>query len=125
MSGEKCASCERPLGNVPSVRVNGKITCHTCRDAGVKLAPIVAIGAVASAACDAAWAMLIAVTRSEIGFAAVGVGYAVGCAASISSLRTWCASLPRAPRTSASTGYRPGSTRALPLPSLQPGYLAP
>jgi len=43
-----------------------------------KLGPAVAIGAVASAACGVAWALLIVLTRSEIGFAAVGVGYAVG-----------------------------------------------
>lgn len=87
--GIKCALCERPLVNEPLSSVNGKTTCAACRDAvlaeiaseadtSVKLAPIIAVGAVASAACGAAWAILIAVTKSEIGFAAVGVGYAVG-----------------------------------------------
>jgi hypothetical protein len=47
-------------------------------DAGLALAPVIAVGAVASAACGAGWALLIALTRSEIGFAAVGVGFAVG-----------------------------------------------
>lgn len=47
-------------------------------ESGVRLGPVIAVGAVASAACGAAWALLIAVTKSEIGFAAVGVGYAVG-----------------------------------------------
>jgi hypothetical protein len=88
MNEEKCALCERPLGNERN-RINGKTTCNSCRDAvlaeiasetdaSVKLAPVVAIGVVASAACGAAWALLIALTKSEIGFAAVGVGYAVG-----------------------------------------------
>lgn len=89
MNEEKCALCEKVLGTEPAARVNGRTTCAACRDAvlaeiasetdaGVKLAPIVAIGAVASAACGAAWALLIALTKSEIGFAAVGIGYAVG-----------------------------------------------
>jgi hypothetical protein len=89
MNEEKCALCERPFGNELNSVVNGKTTCLACRDAiiaeitseadaGVKLAPVIAIGAVASAACGAAWALLIAATKSEIGFAAVGVGYAVG-----------------------------------------------
>lgn len=89
MNEEKCALCERPLVNEPSGRVNGKTTCLSCRDAvlaeiaseadaSVKLAPVIAVGAVASAACGAAWALLIIVTKSEIGFAAVGIGYAVG-----------------------------------------------
>lgn len=88
MNEEKCALCEKPLGNERN-EVNGKQTCVSCRDAvlaeiasetdaGVSLGPVVAIGAVASAACGAAWALLIAATKSEIGFAAVGVGYAVG-----------------------------------------------
>lgn len=89
MTKTKCALCERALGNEPRSSINGKITCLACRDAvlaeiaseadtGVKLAPVIAIGAVAAAACGAAWALLIAVTKSEIGFAAVGIGYAVG-----------------------------------------------
>jgi len=89
MSEDKCALCERPLGDEPVSSVNGKKTCHACRDAvlaeiasetdaAVALAPVVSIGIVASAACGAAWALLIALTKSEIGFAAVGVGYAVG-----------------------------------------------
>jgi len=89
MNEEKCALCERPLVNEQSGLVNGKTTCLACRDAvlaeiaseadgNVKLAPVIAIGAVASAACGAAWALLIILTKSEIGFAAVGIGYAVG-----------------------------------------------
>ena len=89
MNDEKCALCEKPLGIEARGLVNGKTTCHACRDAvlaeiasetdaSVALAPVIAIGAVASAACGAAWALLIILTKSEIGFAAVGVGYAVG-----------------------------------------------
>lgn len=43
-----------------------------------KLASVAAVGAVAGAACGAAWALLLAATRKEIGFAAIGVGFAVG-----------------------------------------------
>lgn len=50
--------------------------------ADVKLGPIVAVGAVAAAACGAAWAILITMTQKEIGFSAVGVGYVVGRAVS-------------------------------------------
>ncbi|MEQ1919846.1 MAG: hypothetical protein ABL955_11660, partial [Elusimicrobiota bacterium] len=89
MNEDKCALCERPLGSEERGRVNGKTTCLACRDAvlaeiaseadgSVKLAPVIAIGTVASAACGAAWALLIILTKSEIGFAAVGIGYAVG-----------------------------------------------
>ncbi len=88
MNEDKCALCDKPLGE-ERAEVNGKRTCAACRDAvlaeiasetdaGVKLGPVIAVGAVASAACGAAWALLIAMTKSEIGFAAVGVGYAVG-----------------------------------------------
>lgn len=43
-----------------------------------RLWPVALVGLAAAAACGAAWALLIATTRSEIGFAAVGVGWAVG-----------------------------------------------
>lgn len=89
MNDDKCALCEKVLGGEPAADINGRKTCAACRDAvlaeiagetdaGVKLAPIIAIGAAASAACGAAWALLIVLTNSEIGFAAVGIGYAVG-----------------------------------------------
>ncbi len=45
-----------------------------------KPASVAAVGAAAGAACGAAWALLLAATRTEIGFAAIGVGYAVGFA---------------------------------------------
>jgi hypothetical protein len=53
-------------------------TSATETDDELKLAPVIAVGAMASAACGAAWALLIALSRREIGFAAVGVGFAVG-----------------------------------------------
>ena len=89
MNEAKCTLCDKALGSEPASSVNGRRTCGACRDAvlaeiasetdaAVKLAPVIAIGAAASAACGAAWALLIALTKSEIGFAAVGIGYAVG-----------------------------------------------
>ena len=88
MTDDKCALCDKPVGE-DRHDVNGKRTCLACRDAvlaevaaeaeaGVKLWPVIAVGAAASAACGAGWALLIALTKSEIGFAAVGIGYAVG-----------------------------------------------
>lgn len=45
-----------------------------------RLWEVTLVGAAAAAACGAAWALLIAVTGREIGFAAVGAGWAVGAA---------------------------------------------
>ena len=91
MDDLKCALCEKLLDSEPPSSVNGKRTCAACRDAvlaeisaeteaGVSLGPVIAVGVAASAACGAAWALLIELTQSEIGFAAVGVGWAVGWA---------------------------------------------
>lgn len=88
MTEAKCALCEKALGDERH-ELNGRKTCAGCRDAvlaeiaseddaGVRLLPVVAVGVAASAACGAAWALLIVTTHSEIGFAAVGVGWAVG-----------------------------------------------
>lgn len=91
-----CVLCAKPLPDAEAVLVNGKRACAACRDAvlaelakeneaGAKLAPAVAAGLAASVACGAAWAGLIALTGSEIGFAAVGVGWVVAHAVRLAS----------------------------------------
>jgi len=90
-----CVLCAKPVEDAAAVRVNGKRTCVPCRDAvlaelaressGVRLGPAVAAGAAAAVASGALWAVLIAVTEREIGFAAVGVGWAVAHAVRLAS----------------------------------------
>lgn len=91
-----CVLCAKPLPDAEAVLVNGKRTCAACRDAvltelakeneaGATLAPAAAAGVAAAFACGAAWAGLIALTGSEIGFAAVGVGWLVAHAVRLAS----------------------------------------
>jgi len=88
MNEAACALCAKSLGEERH-ELNGKPTCPACRDAvlaeiasendeSIKLLPVAAVGIAASAACGAGWALLIVLTNSEIGFAAVGIGWAVG-----------------------------------------------
>jgi hypothetical protein len=91
-----CVLCAKPLTDADAVLVNGKRTCAACRDAvlaelakeneaGARLAPAVLAGLAAAAACGAAWAGLIVLTGSEVGFAAVGVGWTVAHAVRLAS----------------------------------------
>lgn len=68
--------------------INGKKTCLACRDAILAEAARENVAGIpgkapwaaafgAAVACGAAWATLSALTGSEIGFAAVGIGWAV------------------------------------------------
>jgi hypothetical protein len=82
-----CVLCAKPVPDAEAAVVNGKRTCLPCRDAvlaelaresqGGRLGPAVAAGVGAAVACGALWAVLIVATGSEIGFAAVGIGWAV------------------------------------------------
>ncbi|MBI3566344.1 MAG: hypothetical protein HY079_14205 [Elusimicrobia bacterium] len=87
-SASVCVLCARAICARCAALVNGKTTCAACRDAvlaeiareaesGSTAAPAGA-GAAAAVGAGAAWAALSVLTGSEIGIAAVGVGWAVG-----------------------------------------------
>ncbi len=87
--------CAQPLSDADPVLVNGKRTCAACRDAVLaelaaesavgKYWPALAAGLAAAVACGALWAGIIVLTEREIGFAAVGVGWAVAHAIRLAS----------------------------------------
>jgi hypothetical protein len=88
-SAAACALCGRPICKHCRCVVNMKFTCASCRDqvvaelsaekAGVaRLPAAVGGGIVAAVLAGAAWAIIAVVTKMEIGFAAVGVGYLAG-----------------------------------------------
>jgi hypothetical protein len=93
--GLPCVLCARPLADADAVLVNGKRTCKACRDAvlaelatesaGGHFARAIGAGLAAAAACGALWALIIVLTEREIGFAAVGVGWAVAHAMRLAS----------------------------------------
>lgn len=90
-----CALCGKPVSGADSALLNGKTACPACRDAvlaelaaesaGGRFGAALAAGLAAAAACGALWAALIVLTEREIGFAAVGVGWAVAHAMRLAS----------------------------------------
>jgi hypothetical protein len=87
-SASVCVLCAKPVCARCAAVVNGKKTCGPCRDSvlaevarenagGEPLALPAAAGLAAALACGAAWAAIADLTGSEIGFAAVGVGWSV------------------------------------------------
>ena len=90
-----CVLCGKPAAGAEAALVNGKTTCLPCRDAvlaelsaeaaGGRFGRAVAAGLAAAVACGALWAGIIVLTEREIGFAAVGVGWAVAHAMRLAS----------------------------------------
>lgn len=106
-SASSCVLCLKAVCAKCWALVNGKKTCGACRDAvlaeiaqensdDVPLARSVGAGLTAALACGAAWALLGHVTGSEIGIAAVGVGWLVAQAIRLASERKRGARLFRA-----------------------------
>jgi hypothetical protein len=84
-----CALCQRPICKNCRAIVNKRQVCADCRAkivseldaekaAPARLPPAVAGGIAAAILCGAAWATMVVVTNYEIGYAAVGVGFATG-----------------------------------------------
>ena len=90
-----CVLCAKPVADADAVLVNGKRTCAACRDAvlaelaaesaGGRFTRALGAGLAAAVACGALWAGIIILTEREIGFAAVGVGWAVAHAMRLAS----------------------------------------
>lgn len=88
-SPSACVLCAKAMCGNCSLLVNGKPSCAACRDAllaelkqetagdEVPLARPAAAGLAAALACGGAWGALGILTDTEIGYAAVGVGWAV------------------------------------------------
>jgi hypothetical protein len=89
-----CVLCGKPAGAGGGL-INGKLACADCRAAVLaelaqesrhgRLARAVGAGIAAAVACGALWAAIIVLTEREIGFAAVGVGWAVAHAIRLAS----------------------------------------
>jgi hypothetical protein len=89
-----CVLCGKPAGADAGL-INGKTTCSACRaavlaelaaeSAGGSFPRALAAGLGAAVACGALWAAIIVVTEREIGFAAVGIGWAVAHAMRLAS----------------------------------------
>jgi hypothetical protein len=89
-----CVLCGKPAGADAGL-INGKTACAACRaavlaelaaeSAGGKFPQAVGAGVAAAVACGALWAGIIVMTEREIGFAAVGVGWAVAHAIRLAS----------------------------------------
>jgi hypothetical protein len=84
-----CVLCRKPVCKNCRRYVNGKLTCVDCLrkilaeiDAetatGAQLLPAVLGGLVAAILCGAAWMAMVVALQMEIGYAAIGVGYATG-----------------------------------------------
>jgi len=87
-SASKCVLCQKAVCARCWSLLNGKQACAACRDSvlaeiaresaiDANLPLAAAAGVAAAAACGALWAAMVVATGSEIGFAAVGVGWAV------------------------------------------------
>lgn len=88
-SAGNCALCQRAICRNCSGIVNQKPVCADCvvriraelegeRAEAAHLLPAVVGGVLAAVLCGAAWAVMVVVTNFEIGYAAVGVGFATG-----------------------------------------------
>jgi hypothetical protein len=82
-----CALCAQPVADADALLLNGKKTCAACRDAVLaiesaegKFTRPLGTGLAAAAGCGALWAALTVMTERELGFAAVGVGWAAAYA---------------------------------------------
>lgn len=90
-----CVLCGAPAAGADASLVNGKTACPACRDAvlaelaaesaGGGFGRALGAGLAAAVGCGALWAGIIVLTEREIGFAAVGVGWAVAHAMRLAS----------------------------------------
>lgn len=84
-----CALCEKPTCRRCRHVVNGRNTCADCtrqliaeveaeQQAGARIVPALLGGLAAAVLCGAAWTLMVVITDLEIGYAAIGVGFATG-----------------------------------------------
>jgi hypothetical protein len=88
-TADACVRCRQPVCRNCQRFVNGKKSCLAClrkilaevegqRAKAAQTVPAAVGGLVAAALCGAAWTAMVVVTKMEIGYAAVGVGFAAG-----------------------------------------------